>query len=142
MDLKHVLLVEDNQDDELLTVRSIQKSGVPVEIAVVHDGVEAYAYLDQLTAATLPCLVLLDLKLPKVNGHEVLQRIRENELTRHVPVVVFTSSNEGLDIDEAYRRCCNSYVRKPVDFHLFSEAVQQICRYWLTVNIFSPDNLA
>lgn len=135
MEAKLVLLVEDNPDDELLTTRSLRKAGIPVEVTVVRDGVEAIAFLDNATAETLPDLVLLDLKLPKVNGLEVLKKIRDKELTRLLPVVVFTSSNEEQDIHDVYLLLGNSYVRKPVDFHEFSDSVQQICRYWLTLNI-------
>ncbi len=138
MDVKRVLLVEDNSDDELLTRRSLQKSGLPIEETVIHDGVVAIAYFTAVTRETAPDLVLLDLKLPKIDGLEVLEHIRAHEMTRHLPVVMFTSSNEANDICAAYARGVNSYVRKPVDFHQFNEAVQQICRYWLTMNITLP----
>ena len=134
MEPKRVLLIEDSPDDELLTRRAIEQTGLPIDIAVVHDGVEALAHFASLTMDTLPDLVLLDLKLPKVNGLEVLQQLRENVATRHLTIVVFTSSNEMCDICEASRFKANSYVRKPVEFHQFSAAVQMVCRYWLTIN--------
>lgn len=138
MDVKRVLLVEDNPDDELLTRRSLQKAGLPIEETVIHDGVAAIAYFTAVTRETAPDLVLLDLKLPKVNGLEVLEYIRAHETTRYLPVVLFTSSNEAHDICAAYALGVNSYVRKPVDFHLFCTAVQQICHYWLTLNVALP----
>jgi CheY-like chemotaxis protein len=139
MDTKHIVLVEDNPDDELLTTRAIQKVGISsINVHVARDGVEALVLLENATRETLPDLVLLDLKLPKVNGLEVLRRVRSLEVTKALPIVVFTSSNEEQDIRAAYHLRVNSYIRKPVDFHQFSDAVQQICRYWLKLNISSP----
>jgi CheY-like chemotaxis protein len=138
MEVKRVLVIEDNPDDELLTRRSLRKSGVPIEEVVIHDGVAAIAYFTTVTREAAPDLVLLDLKMPKINGLEVLEHIRANETTRYLPVVMFTSSNEANDICVAYELGVNSYVRKPVDFHLFSTAVQQICLYWLTLNVTLP----
>jgi CheY-like chemotaxis protein len=135
MDAKRILLVEDNPDDELLTTRAIQKVGLPVQVTVARDGVAALDLLENAARDTLPDLVLLDLKLPKVNGLEVLRRVRATAATKVLPVVVFTSSNEEQDIREAYTLCVNSYIRKPVDFHQFSAAVQEICTYWLKLNI-------
>jgi two-component system, response regulator len=138
MDTKHIVLVEDNPDDELLTMRAIQKLGMPIDVTVARDGVTALSLFESATQETLPDLVLLDLKLPKVNGLEVLRWVRANEATMALPMVVFTSSNEEQDIRETYVLYVNSYIRKPVDFHQFSDAVQQICRYWLMLNIPSP----
>ena len=138
MDVKQVVLIEDNPDDELLTRRSIKKAGMPVEEIVLHDGVEALKYFSGITRETAPDLVLLDLKLPRVNGLEVLKHIRGSEDTSCLPVVIFTSSNELNDICSAYSLNVNSYVRKPVDFHQFCTAVQQICSYWLTMNVPAP----
>lgn len=132
---KHVLLVEDNPDDELLTTRVLKKSPFLCDVEVARDGVEALQFLQKRGHAPFPDLVLLDLKLPKVNGLEVLKSIRENEETRLLPVVVFTSSNEGQDITRVYELCGNSYVRKPVDFKDFTTTVELICDYWLGQNL-------
>lgn len=138
---KTILLVEDNPDDEALTVRALEKSGIPHRLVVAHDGAEALEYLLGSGTPTsppphlLPGLILLDLKLPKVDGHDVLKRIRAAESTRALPVVVFTSSSEINDIRRSYLLGANSYVRKPVDFTLFSEAVRQIGSYWLSLNL-------
>jgi len=138
METKHILLVEDNPDDELLTLRAIKKAGLPIEVTVVRDGAAALSVLESTTRENLPDLLLLDLKLPKVNGLEVLRQMRAHDATKVLPVVVFTSSNEEQDIKETYALNGNSYIRKPVDFHQFSDAVLQICRYWLQLNIPSP----
>lgn len=135
-----VLLVEDNPDDELLTLRALKKRNVVNEVVVAHDGVEALEYLfgtgayAQRNPNEIPDLVLLDLNLPKVNGLDVLRAIRSNPTTRVIPVVVLTSSNEDRDIVESYRLGANSYVRKPVDFVEFVEAAQQLGLYWLLLN--------
>ncbi|GAB4294624.1 MAG: response regulator [Desulfuromonadia bacterium] len=131
----NVLLVEDNPDDELLALRVIRKSDPLCDVSVARDGVEACSLLEKLPDDRLPDLILLDLKLPKVNGIEVLRFIRQNRRTRLLPVVVFTSSGEGRDVTAVYELAGNSYVRKPVDFREFSDTVRKICSYWLDENI-------
>jgi CheY-like chemotaxis protein len=137
---KWILLVEDNADDEELTRRALKKNRILNELVVARDGAEALDYLfsDSNHAGhnsdNLPAVVLLDLKLPKIDGLEVLRRLRENENTAHVPVVILTSSKEEQDIANAYESGCNSYIRKPVDFVQFIEAVQNLGLYWLMLN--------
>ncbi|MRR07914.1 MAG: response regulator, partial [Deltaproteobacteria bacterium] len=137
---RHILLVEDNPDDEVLTLRAIRKHNIASEITVARDGVEALDFLfgtgthGGRDTSTMPGLVLLDLKLPKVDGLEVLHRIRGDERTRLLPVVIFTSSNEEQDILECHSLGANSYIRKPVDFNQLSEALRLIGTYWLTMN--------
>lgn len=135
MTQRSVLLVEDNPDDELLALRVIKKSDPLCDVSIARDGVEACEILQRIPADRLPDLVILDLKLPKVNGLEVLRFIRENSRTKLLPVVVFTSSGEGKDITAVYELSGNSYVRKPVDFREFSDTVRKICSYWLEENI-------
>jgi two-component system response regulator len=141
---KTILLVEDNPDDEALTLRALRKSNIMNEVVVARDGVEALDYLFASGAhaerdpSRMPEFVLLDLKLPKVSGLEVLRRLRADERTKLLPVVVLTSSNEGRDILESYRLGANSYIRKPVDFTQFIEAVRQLGLYWLVLNITPP----
>jgi two-component system, response regulator len=134
---KTILLVEDNPDDEALTLRSLKKSKVCNEVRIARDGAEALALLcgdasDDLTP--LPELVLLDLKLPKIDGLEVLRQIRSNHRTKFLPVVILTSSDEEKDLVESYELGANSYIRKPVDFDQFAEAVKQLQLYWLVLN--------
>lgn len=131
---KTILLVEDNADDEQLTLRAMRQSEVPNVIRVARDGAEALEFLFGDAAGTLPDLVLLDLKLPKVSGLEVLARIRNEDATKTLPIVVLTSSDEEKDIVESYNLGANSYVRKPVDFDEFIDAVRQLGVYWLTMN--------
>lgn len=130
-----ILLVEDNPHDEALAIRALQQVGATDRIAVVRDGVEA---LDSLlgpgAGRGLPAVVLLDLKLPRVDGLEVLARLRADERTRLLPVVVLTSSDEPRDRTESYRLGANSYVRKPVEFDRFTETVQRVGLYWLGLN--------
>lgn len=138
MDRK-ILLVEDNPDDEFLALRALQKNNVANEVIVARDGVEALDYLfgegSQAGKAPLdPEVILLDLKLPKIDGLEVLRRIRTDERTRRIPTVVLTTSGETVDIETSYDRGCNSYIRKPVDFEQFIEAVRQLGLYWLVLN--------
>ena len=127
-----LLLVEDNPSDEELTLRSLKKHNIVNEVVVARDGVEAVEYLLD-DSKQLPDLVLLDLKLPRLSGLEVLQRIRNEERTKMLPVVVLTSSSQDEDIVSSYRMGANSYVRKPVRFSDFSEAVRQLGVYWLLI---------
>jgi len=127
-----ILLVEDDADDEALTRRALEKNKVKNELVVARDGQEALDYLR--AAPRLPELVLLDLKLPKIDGLEVLRRLRADERTRLLPVVVLTSSNEERDVATSYALGANSYVRKPVDFKEFTEAARQLGLYWLLLN--------
>jgi two-component system, response regulator len=138
MGAKVILLVEDNPRDEALTLRALKKSNIINSVVVVRDGVEALDYLlgqrDSEYINRLPQLVLLDLKLPKVDGLEVLKSMRAHERTRLLPVVVFTSSSEQEDIVKSFERGANSYVRKPVEFEKFLEATKQLGLYWLVLN--------
>lgn len=133
---KTIMLIEDNADDEALTLRTLQKQNIANDIVVAHDGAEAIELLlgENAAGTPLPELVLLDLKLPKVSGLEVLKQIRANERTRTLPVVVLTSSDEEKDLTGSYDYGANSYVRKPVDFLEFAEAVKQLGVYWLVLN--------
>ena len=136
---KIILLVEDNPDDEQLAVRALQRNNVVNEIVVARDGQAALDYLlDE--SKPLPALVLLDLKLPKVNGLEVLKRLRATERTAILPVVILTTSKEDQDLLDSYRSGCNSYIRKPVDFAQFAEAMRQLKVYWLVINEGPPKN--
>jgi len=140
MQKKIVLLVEDNPDDEILTLRALKKHNLANDIVVVRDGQEALDYLfaqgefSERDINQLPQLILLDLKLPKIDGLEVLEQLRTNPVTKNVPVVVLTSSNEGQDILKSYNLGVNSYVRKPVDFEQFMEAAKQLGLFWLVLN--------
>lgn len=137
---RNILLVEDNPDDELLTRRALRINRIDNPVVVVRDGAEALDYLlgrgcyADCTESELPGVVLLDLNLPKIGGLEVLQRLRLDQRTRLLPVVVLTSSREERDVQEAYMRGANSYIRKPVDFNLFLDAVGQLGNYWLNLN--------
>jgi two-component system response regulator len=139
-----ILLVEDNPDDEALTLRAFRKNNIGNEIVVAHDGEEALEYLfrrgkyAERDPHKLPEVILLDLKLPKVDGLEVLRQIRTNQDTRLLPVVILTSSKEEQDLIEGYSQGANSYVRKPVDFNKFIEAVRQLGLYWLVLNETPP----
>lgn len=129
-----ILLVEDNPDDEKLTLRAMRETEPVTTVVVARDGQEAIDMLLGGGSMRLPALVLLDLKLPKVNGLEVLQRVRANPATKCLPVVVLTSSDEERDILQSYDLGANSYVRKPIDFEEFIDAVRQLGVYWLTFN--------
>jgi two-component system response regulator len=137
---KSILLVEDNQDDEELTVLALQENRLLNEIHVARDGVEALDFLlaqgcyAQRNPRDLPQVVLLDLKLPKLSGLEVLQRMRSHPVLKLVPVIILTTSLEERDIMESYDLGANSYIRKPVDFNNFLEAVRQLSLYWLVLN--------
>jgi CheY-like chemotaxis protein len=138
---KTILLVEDNPKDEALTLRALNKHSVQNKVVVARNGVEALDYLlgtNDAAERPLPELILLDLKLPKIDGLEVLRRIRAAERTRLLPVVILTSSAEDADILEGYRLGTNGYVRKPVDFVAFTDAVRHLGLYWLLVNTPPP----
>lgn len=135
-DVPLILLVEDSADDEALTLRALARSGVANEVEVVRDGAEA---IDRLIGPgseglRTPALVLLDLKLPRVDGLEVLRRVREDERTSLLPVVILTTSQEESDRLNGYRLRVNSYIRKPVDFSKFADAIRQLGLYWLVIN--------
>ena len=144
MNEKTILLVEDNPDDEALMLRALRKNGIANDIVVAHDGVEAVEYLfcegqyEGRLVDDLPELILLDLKLPRMDGLDVLRRIRGDERTRYVPVVVLTTSSEQRDIIESYDLGANSYVTKPVDFMEFIDATRQLGTYWLLLNRSVP----
>lgn len=134
---KYILLVEDNTDDELLTRRALKKNNILNDIVVARDGAQAIDFLFNGGAdkiGHLPEIVLLDLNLPKINGLEVLEKIRKEEKTRILPVIVLTTSNEDRDRIESYKLGANSYIRKPVDFEQFSESILQLGVYWLVLN--------
>ena len=137
---KSILLVEDNPDDEALTLRALKKNNILNKVVVARDGAEALDYLfcsgafKDRDPTDLPEVVLLDLKLPKLNGHEVLARIRENEKTSLLPVVILTTSNYEHDKIKCYESGANSFIRKPVDFEQFTEAIRQLGVYWLVLN--------
>ncbi len=137
MKAKYVLLVEDNADDVALTRDAFREARIANEIVVAHDGAAALDFLFK-SAALPPSLVLLDLKLPKVDGLEVLRRIRAHPPTKRLPVVMLTSSREEQDLIASYDRGANSYIRKPVDFDQFLAAVKQLGLYWLLLNEVPP----
>lgn len=139
-----ILLVEDNPDDEALTLRALKKSKIANEVVVTRDGAEAIDYLfakgvfKDRDESALPAVVLLDLKLPRIDGLEVLKAIRGDQRTRLLPVVVLTSSNQEQDLLNSYSFGCNSYIRKPVDFDNFVEAIAHLGLYWLVLNQSPP----
>jgi len=144
MDEKVIFLVEDNPDDEALTIRALRKNNILNEVVVARDGVEALDYLfcrgeyADREPNLLPQIVLLDLKLPKVDGLEVLVQIRANKRTKYLPVVILTSSKEEKDIIDGYELGANSYVRKPVGFDEFTKAIKNLGLYWLILNESPP----
>jgi len=146
MEQQVILLVEDNPDDEALTVRALRKNNILNEIVVAHDGVEALDYLFGTglyagrDTTRQPQVVLLDLKMPKIDGLEVLKRLRADPRTALQPVAVLTTSNEDRDIVSSYELGVNSYIRKPVDFNQFSETVRQLGLYWLVINVPPPQH--
>ncbi len=129
--------MEDNPDDEALALRALKRNNLTQDVVVARDGVEALDYLTG--AATLPTVILLDLKLPRKDGLEVLREIRQNSRTRLVPVVILTSSNEQADMLNGYTLGANGYIRKPVDFVEFRDTVYQFGVYWLTINEPPPN---
>jgi len=135
-----ILLVEDNPDDVELTLRAFRKNNIANDVAIARDGAEALDYLfgtgayADRDANDMPRIILLDLKMPKVDGLQVLERLRADERTKLTPVVILTSSKEEQDLVSGYKSGANSYVRKPVDFNQFTEAVRQIGLYWLLIN--------
>jgi len=144
MDERIILLVEDNPDDEALTLRALKKNNILNTVVVARDGAEALDFLfatgsfGDRDPSVMPQLILLDLKLPKVDGLEVLQRMRADPRTRLLPTIILTSSNEDRDVIDAYNLGANSYVRKPVDFAEFVDAVRQLGLYWLVLNVSPP----
>ncbi len=146
MNQKSILLVEDNPDDAALTLRALKQNNFLNEVVVAHDGVEALDYLFRrgayadLDINQQPALILLDLKLPKIDGLEVLRQLRADEKLKLLPVVILTSSKEEQDLVDGYRLGANSYIRKPVDFTKFVEAVRQLGVYWLMLNELPPAN--
>ncbi len=135
---KNILLVEDNKNDELLALRALSKSSVISNVSIARDGVEAVDFifgdLDKNSCKALPELILLDLNLPKLNGLEVLKRLKSHELTAQIPVVIMSSSTEDSDINTSYKLGANSYLRKPVDFNDFSALISNLAVYWLELN--------
>jgi CheY-like chemotaxis protein len=134
-----ILLVEDDPDHEVLTIRALKKANVANEIRIARDGSEAVEVLFGAEGLR-PQVILLDLKLPKIDGLEVLRRVRENEATRMLPVVILTSSDEERDVVRSYQLGVNSYIRKPVNFNDFAEATRQLGMYWLVLNECPPSN--
>jgi two-component system response regulator len=141
---KIILLVEDNPDDEVLTLRAFKKNNIGNEVLVARDGAEALDYLfgtgaySDRDTRVVPAVTLLDLKLPKIDGLEVLQRIRSDDRTKFMPVMILTSSKEEQDLINGYKLGANSYIRKPVDFSQFVEAIRQLGLYWLVINESLP----
>jgi two-component system, response regulator len=139
-----ILLVEDNPDDEALTLRALKKNNIGNAVFVVRDGAEALDYLFCTGAYAdrdpndMPQLILLDIKLPKLDGLEVLRRLRKDQRTSLLPVVILTSSKEEQDLLEAYKGGANSYIRKPVEFTQFTQSIQQLGMYWLVLNEKPP----
>ena len=139
MQSKTILLVEDNPDDEALTIRAFKKNNITNEVVVAHDGAEALDYLYNRGRFAghsngLPVVVLLDLKMPKVDGLEVLRQIRNDEQLKRLPVVMITSSREEQDLIRSYQLGVNAYVVKPVDFHQFVESIRQVGFFWAIIN--------
>jgi CheY-like chemotaxis protein len=141
---RFILLVEDNPDDEALTIRAFKKSHLVNDIVVAHDGAEALDYMfgrgshAGRDVSVMPAVVLLDLRLPKIDGLEVLRRIRADERTKLTPIVILTSSKEEQDLINGYLSGANSYIRKPVDFDKFTDAIRQLGLYWLVLNEVPP----
>ena len=145
---KIILLVEDNADDEALTLRSLKKSNIGNDVVVARDGAEALDYLFGTGSYSgrdmriMPTVTLLDLNLPKIDGLEVLRRVRSDERTKLIPVIILTSSKEEQDLIDSYQLGANSYIRKPVDFVQFAEAIHELRLYWLVINEPPPTGKA
>ncbi len=145
MEEREILLVEDNEDDIILTQRALKQAGINHKLAIAKDGEEAMEHLfgsqdhPVLRGEPCPLLILLDLNLPKISGLELLKRIRSHKRTQICPVVILTSSDEDIDIIGGYTLGANSYIRKPVDYKQFVEAIRQLGLYWLILNIPAPD---
>ena len=143
---KTILLVEDNPDDVELTLRAFKKNNIMNEVVVKRDGAEALDFFFGKDGVAgkgnngLPAVILLDLKLPKIDGLEVLKKLRADERTKLIPIVILTSSKEQGDVVNGYNLGCNSYIRKPVDFNQFADAVKQVGLYWLILNEVPPKN--
>ena len=143
---KSILLVDDNSDDVFLTMRALKKNNIANDVVVANDGVEAIEYLFGTgkyagrDLKQMPVVTLLDLKMPRMDGLEVLKLVRVNEITKLLPVVVLTASREDSDILKSYKMGCNAYVRKPVEFEQFAEAIRRLGLFWLLLN--EPPNLA
>jgi CheY-like chemotaxis protein len=141
---KKILLIEDNPDDIELTLRAFKKNNIMNEVIVKTDGVEAIDYffgkegIVSKNKEEFPILILLDLKLPRIDGIEVLKKLRKDDRTKLIPIVILTSSKESADLLSCYRLGCNSYIRKPVDFTLFTDMVRQLGFYWLIMNEVPP----
>ena len=144
MSIRTILLVEDSVSDIELTKRALTKSHIDAHVDVAEDGVEALDYLfcmgshSARNSFLMPDLILMDLNIPKIDGNEVLKRIRSNKKTKLIPVVVLTSSNEESDLSKAYNNGANSYIRKPVDFNTFTDVVAHLGKYWLGINEAPP----
>ena len=132
-----ILLVDDSEDDRLLMMRSLNKSEPAAEVISLEDGVAALKFIEEQAPDKKPALVLLDLNMPKIDGFEVLSRIRANAATKTLPVVILTTSDEGTDIRRSYELGANSYVRKPVDSNEYAGAIAQLKSYWLSTNLAS-----
>jgi two-component system response regulator len=141
---KFIVLVDDNPDDEMLTIRALKKNNVENDLVVLRDGAEALEFFLAMGAyagrnmTETPALILLDLKLPKFSGLEILEKLRKHADTRLIPIVVLTTSNEELDVINSYQLGANSYIRKPVDFNEFTVAIRKITDYWLSLNCQVP----
>jgi two-component system, response regulator len=141
MEEKVIFLVEDDPDDEMLAIRALKKNNILNRVVVAHDGEEALKTLYDTQPAIRPTIIILDIKLPKIDGLQVLKQIRSHPKTKLLPVVILTSSKEERDLVESYSIGCNSYIRKPVNFEEFMHAIQQLGLYWLLLNEAPPDTI-
>lgn len=138
MKAQTILLVEDDSDDQELIRQSLARCEHKHELIVIADGEEALTYIFESESFNYPAVIILDLKLPKINGHEILKQIKESEKTKHIPVVIFTSSKEEKDLKESYASGANAFVRKPIDFIEFKNTVKDIGTFWLRHNEIMP----